>query len=139
MDNPAECEPLPPGVSTAPLEYREWKGLLDSVNAQTNASIVYVPERIDHWTLAPKRGDCDDYALTKRDELIKRGVPKGALHMAFALMAWGEPHVVLLVDTTEGQKVLDNLTDEVYDLEQMMAQRLSIQDATHPRKWTQIF
>lgn len=139
MDNPRECEPLPASESTTPINYRQWESRLDDVNRGVNASIIYQKELVDTWTVAPEKGDCDDYALTKLVRLLELDFPRGAMHFAYVLSANGESHVVLLVETDEGPKVLDNGSDEVYDLNQMMISRLSIQDLRNPRFWTQVF
>ena len=139
LENPSECEPLPASESTDPLNYLQWESRLDDVNRAVNASITYRKEASDHWDLSPTFGDCDDYAITKRDALIKLGLPRGAMQFAFVLLVTGESHLVLLIHTTKGYKVLDNNFDEVFDLEEMMISRLSIQDARTPRTWTQMF
>jgi predicted transglutaminase-like cysteine proteinase len=139
LENPADCEPLPSSESIAPINYLQWESRLDDVNRRINAAIIYTKEEVDHWAVAPKYGDCDDYAITKRAELVRVGLPKGAMQLAFALLVTGESHLVLLINTTEGYKVLDNNFDEVFDLEEMMISRLSIQGARNPREWEQKF
>lgn len=139
IENPKECEPLGIGESTGPINYLQWESRLDEVNQRINASIIYTKEEVDRWTFAPKHGDCDDYAVTKRAELARMGMPRGAMQFAFVLLVNEESHLVLLIQTTEGYKVLDNNFNEVFDLEEMMISRLSIQDARTPRNWTQMF
>jgi predicted transglutaminase-like cysteine proteinase len=52
---------------------------LIAVNDRVNSAIK--PERNDagiageRWILVPSSGDCNDYAVTKRHELIARGGP----------------------------------------------------------------
>lgn len=140
MDNPAECEPLPVHEPTTPINYRLWESRLDDANKTINGQIIYKRDTgEDTWSLAPSEGDCEDYALTKYAHLLKMGLPRGVMHFAYVLIAGGESHVVLLIETDEGPKVLDNNADEAYDLNQMMISRLSIQDVRNPRFWTQIF
>lgn len=139
LENPTDCAPLPSSGSTAPVNYLQWESRLDDVNRRVNASITYTKEQVDHWTFAPKFGDCDDYAITKRAELARLGLPKGVMQLAFVLLVSGESHLVLLINTAEGYKVLDNNFNEVFDLEELMISRLSIQDARTPRNWTQMF
>jgi len=70
----------------------------------------------DFWS-APQgrdaRGDCEDYVLAKRRELIAQGFPAEALSIAIVTTAWDESHAVLLVATDEGEMVLDNLTPRI--------------------------
>src|ERR1700730_14873934 len=52
--------------------------LLKRVNHRVNVSIVskskaYGSSLEDAWTIAPDRGDCNDYAVTKRHEILRRG------------------------------------------------------------------
>ena len=53
----------------------------------------------DEWRAGVKAGDCEDFALTKRRELIKAGLPSSALLMAVATTPSGEGHAVLVVRT----------------------------------------
>lgn len=81
-------------------------------------------------------GDCDDYALTKRNKLIAMGMSRGDLPMAHVMVhGQQQMHIVLLVRTDSGYKVLDNLNPDVYDLAQMKADRVSIQNARNPKAW----
>lgn len=49
--------------------------VLYSVNDEVNQSISYRIDRggKDVWKIAPKFGDCEDYAITKRQQLIDAG------------------------------------------------------------------
>jgi predicted transglutaminase-like cysteine proteinase len=69
----------------------------------------------DFWRLAIKEqhGDCEDYALTKRNQLIAAGVPFSALSIAIGQTRKGEKHAVLLVATDKGDVVLDNLSPHI--------------------------
>ena len=56
---------------------------LVEVNQQVNRSIQpkhYINDvSYDTWRIAPTAGDCNDYAITKRHELLARGWPSRAL------------------------------------------------------------
>lgn len=74
----------------------------------------------DDWSVmgAGAAGDCEDFALTKRDLLIRAGWPAGALHVGICFNQSqpvdGEAmHAVLAVDTDRGTYVLGNLQAEV--------------------------
>lgn len=63
----------------------------------------------DFWeAIGPKGGDCEDYALAKRAELLRLGLPLNALRLAVCRTETGEGHAVLTVDTDKGTYVLDN-------------------------------
>lgn len=55
-------------------------------------------------------GDCEDYVLAKRHELLARGVPAAALSIAVAHNGGNQTHAVLVVSTDKGDYILDNLS-----------------------------
>jgi predicted transglutaminase-like cysteine proteinase len=63
--------------------------------------------------VAPDRGDCNDYAVTKRHELLKSGLPSSALRLSVTKTATGIGHLVLVVVTTKGDLVMDSLADAI--------------------------
>lgn len=87
------------------------------VNAKINRAITPEPNLgglpAERWVLYPKSGDCNDYAVTKRHELIKRGWPSRALLLAEVVTTWGEHHLVVVVHTREGDFVADSLTPQI--------------------------
>ena len=121
---PAEVEPRRPTttISSALVDRRGplWRAVA-SVNAEVNAAIhaeddLRVYRQADYWTIpratgrARPVGDCEDFALTKRERLIAQGVPAEALSIALVTTRTGLSHAVLLVATDQGEYVLDNLT-----------------------------
>lgn len=99
---------------------RDQLKLVNQINQSVNrdvhsASDMDLYGQPEYWSL-PKLvngklyGDCEDYALEKRRQLIAAGVPEGALSMAVAVTARGESHAVLMVSLKSGDWVLDNLT-----------------------------
>ena len=90
---------------------------LAQVNASINAHIVPEPNLRglagEAWLIGPERGDCNDYAVTKRHELMARGWPARALLLSEVVTTWGEHHLVLVVRTVDGDLVLDNLTNRI--------------------------
>jgi predicted transglutaminase-like cysteine proteinase len=92
---------------------------LDEVNRRINRAIK--PETDikhygieDYWTI-PKdgRGDCEDYALLKRHILLAMGWPSSALLMTVVRIENGEGHAVLTAETTSGDLILDNRSDDL--------------------------
>ncbi len=94
--------------------------LLKSVNRQVNGSIRFVAERAgqDNWQIGASRGDCEDFALTKRQALIKSGVPASSLRIMVTQNRRGMPHAVLVVKTSGGDYVLDNEHQQVVTIAQ---------------------
>ena len=89
----------------------------------------------DVWSLAPQAGDCEDYALTKRHELIAQGWPANTLRLAVAYTAFGEGHMVLVVKTNSGDLVLDNRFDAIRRWDKTGLKWVMIQSASNPKKW----
>jgi len=58
-------------------------------------------------------GDCEDYALAKKETLLASGVSSDRLLMATVLDLDRNHHAVLILRTDRGDYVLDNLTDEI--------------------------
>lgn len=69
--------------------------------------------RNEHWTVANDAGDCEDIALRKRAELIKKGWDRKDLLLAVAKIPDGQLHAVLMVRTKTGDYILDNRHDAV--------------------------
>jgi predicted transglutaminase-like cysteine proteinase len=110
LQNPAECRRS--RVSTVSYTPRV-RHLLSSINDQVNRQIRPRSEKVDVWSIAATTGDCDDYVMTKRHRLIRAGVPASALRVAVVKTAWGEGHAVLVVKTSSGEYVLDNIRKSI--------------------------
>lgn len=116
MRDPAECgdgvleETRRAGTPAALAE-------LDRINRQVNAEIRPVTDMVqygveDYWTLPRSgKGDCEDYALLKRQRLIRAGWPVSSLLMTVVFDEKKEGHAVLTARTADGDYVLDNKTD----------------------------
>jgi predicted transglutaminase-like cysteine proteinase len=115
---------------------------LKKVNDHVNASIL--PERNDEglagerWVIAPASGDCNDYAVTKRAELLDRGWPARVLLLSEVATSWGEHHLVLVVRTRSGDLVLDNMTPAVRLWSKAPYQWVRMQTPQNPSYWATI-
>ncbi len=94
-----------------------WNALVE-VNAAANSAIEPATDqamfgREEVWSYPNKRGDCEDLALLKRRELMRRGWPVNALLLTVASRPNREGHAVLTVLTDRGDLVLDNLQPRV--------------------------
>ena len=110
MNNPVECRSSGSSIVTA--DYALMK-ILHKVNRQVNRSIKWTRDRGNVWKINSRTGDCEDYALTKRSRLTKLGVPAAALRMAIVKNRKGQGHAVLVVKTTKGDLVLDNVNNRI--------------------------
>jgi predicted transglutaminase-like cysteine proteinase len=116
---------------------KERRLVLQGINAQVNKDIRYKddPSDKDLWRAGVSAGDCDDYALTKRQKLLAAGWPSSALRIATARTEEGIGHAVLVVSTTEGDFVLDNRTNVVKPWYAARLYWIKIQSQDDPRKW----
>ncbi len=87
------------------------------------------------WHIAPRQGDCSDYAVTKRHELLARGWPSGALLLAEVILPSREHHLVLVVRTREDDLVLDNLSSDIRPASQSDYRWLRMQRKDNPNYW----
>ncbi|SPH18747.1 hypothetical protein DEA8626_02290 [Defluviimonas aquaemixtae] len=94
----------------------------------------------DVWALpTAKGGDCEDFALLKKKELIQRGVAPQNLLIATVLDRRGGPHAVLVLRTSHGDFVLDNLDSRILSWRQTGYTFLRMQDPSNPRRWNAVF
>ena len=87
------------------------------------------------WTVSASAGDCEDYVLTKRHQLIRAGIPASSLRIAYVKTRRGEDHAILIVKTNGKDLVLDNLTATIRPLSQTGYRVISISGA-NPLKWS---
>ena len=88
------------------------------------------------WLIGVERGDCNDYAVTKRHELMARGWPARALLLSEVVTTGGDHHLVLVVRTFDGDLVLDNLTGKIKPWFKTSYRWLRIQKPGVSRLWT---
>lgn len=123
------------------LTPERWADLRD-VNKAVNRDIV--PEHnamglaTESWLINPGRGDCNDYAVSKRHELLGRGWPSRALLLSEVVTNSGEHHLVLVVRTGSGDLVLDNLTPQIKPWSRAPYRWVRIQMPNHDRLWATI-
>jgi predicted transglutaminase-like cysteine proteinase len=139
---PSDCKSDPAENGRVELN-AETSGLLDRVNRSVNISITAMSKSYgsnlgDGWTIAPDMGDCNDYAVTKRHELLESGLPSKALRLSVVRTASGIGHLVLVVATTNGDIVLDNLTTAIRPWQTTDYQWLKIQSTSDPRYWNEV-
>lgn len=119
----------------------ERRAELEHINRSVNHSIR---ERSDYdvfgreevWSLPVDGvGDCEDFALLKRRELVALGWPTSALLMTVVRTSWGEGHAVLTVRTSEGDLVLDNRTSSIRRWDRTGHTFYLRQASNSPRTW----
>lgn len=133
LKHPEECR----GGGAASISVtNEIMATLKSVNGRVNRSIRPVSDgRVDVWSVNVTAGDCEDYVLAKRRQLIRAGLPASALRIAHVKTRSGEGHAILVVKTNGKDLVLDNLTNTIKPLSQTGYRVLAMSTAD-PTKWS---
>jgi predicted transglutaminase-like cysteine proteinase len=139
---PSDCKSNPADNDRIELNTKI-SAVLKRVNHGVNMSIVpilksYGSNLGDGWTVAPGAGDCNDYAVTKRHELLERGLPSKALRLSVVTTPSGIGHLVLVIATTKGDLVLDNLTEAIRPWQNTDYHWLKIQSPTDARFWYEV-
>jgi predicted transglutaminase-like cysteine proteinase len=110
---PRECSNAKAATSFFTVDARILYSELDSVNREVNAAIQPAPAdaiKFRQWTLFPPTGTCNDYVVSKRHELLRRGWPSSALQLAEIIIPkTGEHHLVLVANARGNTFILDNL------------------------------
>ena len=88
--------------------------------------------------LPDRKGDCEDFVLLKRRDLIDKGWPVGALLITVVRQQNGDGHAVLTVLTDRGDLVLDNLEPRVKLWSQTDYQYVKRQSEFDTGKWVAI-
>ncbi len=92
----------------------------------------------EKWMVAPREGDCNDYAVTKRHELLARGWPSSSLLLAEVIVPSGEHHLVLVVRTREEDVTLDSLNWNLRPVSQIPYHWVRAQQVGNPKFWSKI-
>lgn len=120
------------------MNEKRWDDLY-AVNDKVNREITYVRNDLglagDKWILSPAGGDCNDYAVTKRHELLARGWPSRSLLLAEVVTHWGEYHLVLVVRTHDGDLVLDSINKSIRPFKEARYRWLRLQSPRNPKHW----
>lgn len=125
------------------LTASSWQAL-ETVNENVNRALRPVSDlehygRVEYWTIPTDgMGDCEDYALTKRQLLMQAGMPLRALRIAVARTWKGEEHAVLTVATDHGDYVLDNLTAMIRSWDDTGYEWIERQDPDHEWGWVSL-
>jgi predicted transglutaminase-like cysteine proteinase len=143
LQNPRDCRVARRIFRAGPVTLTaSRRAELDAVNTRVNREIR--PERnvggvaAERWTLAPATGDCNDYAVTKRHELLARGWPARALLLAEVVVPSGEHHLVLVIRTTSGDLVADNLNAQIRPWTAPRYRWVRAQSPRHPMFWSMV-
>ena len=152
---PARAESAPPSGARSLCKLYDWAcrppsgrqltdaqiGFAADVNRRINGQVREITDaaqygRAEVWALPTRRGgDCEDFALLKKRDLVAAGLPPERLLLASVLDRRRESHAVLVLRTDRGDLVLDNLTDHVSDWRSTGYTFLRMQDPRRPSRW----
>lgn len=139
---PGECRQKT--ASNAPIELSRglWSAMVN-VNASVNASVAPKTDmemwgREEVWSYPDGQGDCEDYVLEKRRQLMALGVPAGDLLITVVRQPNGDGHAVLTVRTSLGDFILDNLEARVLAWDETPYTYLKRQSETNSGVWVKI-
>lgn len=115
--HPAECSISSENSAPLTLNQQVWQEII-TINANINERIaprtdMEVWGHEEYWEYPTTAGDCDDYMLLKRRELIALGIPANTLLMTVVRQPNGEGHAVLTIRTDRGDFILDNMDQRV--------------------------
>lgn len=142
---PDECSIRSRNVAPAKMTRDFWE-LIVNVNSHVNQTVkpltdmeIYGVE--EYWGYPDKVGnvgDCEDYVLEKRRELMQAGISPADLLITVVRKPDGEGHAVLTVRTDTGDFILDNLADSVKNWSETEYTYLKRQATNNTGRWVSI-
>ncbi len=140
--NPVECNIRLRDRGPEHMSGALWKEIV-AVNVGVNAAIKPVNDldiygKDEVWAYPEGAGDCEDYVLEKRRDLMRQGLSLSNLLITVVRKPDGEGHAVLTVRTDKGDFILDNLTDSVRQWDATGYRFLKRQATNHTGRWVTI-
>ncbi|KQZ31882.1 transglutaminase [Mesorhizobium sp. Root552] len=140
---PQECRQATPKQAPVELTRALWDKIV-SVNNSVNTSVAPRTDmemwgREEVWSFpANGEGDCEDYVLEKRRQLMQAGVPAGNLLVTVVRQPNGDGHAVLTAHTSMGDFILDNLEPRVLTWDETEYTYLKRQSDRNSGAWVTI-
>ncbi|WP_026227718.1 transglutaminase-like cysteine peptidase [Hoeflea sp. 108] len=141
--NPSECSIKQRDPGPEQLSGALWRKIV-AINVSVNAAVkpmndIDIYGRDEVWAYPDKGvGDCEDYVLEKRRMLNREGVSLANLLITVVRKPDGEGHAVLTVRTSQGEFILDNLTDAVRPWDETGYNYLKRQSTENTGRWVSI-
>jgi predicted transglutaminase-like cysteine proteinase len=139
---PEECGQKTTSKTPVQLTRKLWAAIVDINN---NVNVAVEPRtdmemwgQEEHWSYPEGFGDCEDYVLEKRRQLMALGVPAGSLLITVVRQPDGSGHAVLTIRTSAGEFILDNLEPRVLAWADTEYTYLKRQSERHSGVWMQI-
>ena len=136
---PADCRAEKDVDQVVTLTQAVWNQL-NRVNTVVNNAVLPATDMeiygvLERWEYPRLVGDCEDYVLEKRRELIGSGWPESALLITVVRDETGSGHAVLTVRTNRGDVVLDNKTEKIQLWTETAYTYLKRQSTRDPNTW----
>lgn len=136
---PADCRVEKDVDQVVTLTQAVWNQL-NRVNTVVNNAVLPATDMeiygvLERWEYPRLVGDCEDYVLEKRRELIGSGWPESALLITVVRDETGSGHAVLTVRTNRGDVVLDNKTEKIQLWTETAYTYLKRQSTRDPNTW----
>ncbi len=136
---PADCRPEKDIDQVVTLTQAVWNQL-NQINTAVNTAVLPATDMeiygvLERWDYPKLAGDCEDYVLEKRRDLIQSGWPQSALLITVVRDETGSGHAVLTVRTNRGDVVLDNKTDKILVWADTPYTYLKRQSTRDPNSW----
>jgi predicted transglutaminase-like cysteine proteinase len=127
-------------IVLTPERWTELNIINRDVNRSIFAEVMPGNGATEKWVISPSTGDCKDYAVTKRHELLARGWPSRALLLSEVVIPSGEHHLILVVRVKDADLVLDNLNNYIRLAAMTYDQYLwvRIQSPQNPKFWVRV-
>lgn len=140
--NSAECKIHTRDLGPQHVTGTIWRNIV-AINALVNGSVrpmtdVDVYGKDEVWAYPNGVGDCEDFVLEKRRDLMREGLALSNLLITVVRQPDGQGHAVLTVRTDKGDFILDNLTDAIRQWDQTGYVFLKRQSSDHPGSWVTI-
>lgn len=143
MKYPNDCQVQGTVLDAGPITLtRERRAELVRINAKVNHAIhwtrMHDTPSTEKWVISPKFGDCNDYAVTKRHDLLALGWPSRDLLLAEVVTTWGEHHLVLVVRTDKGDLVADSIDKRIRNWAVTPYRWVRVETPSNPKFWATI-
>jgi predicted transglutaminase-like cysteine proteinase len=138
LENATDCSKQRSATQQVKMTRELWSELL-SVQYDINRKFRPTREVRFAWDYSSDgTGNCVQFALEKRRALIMLGWPPGALQLATAVTPAKIGHLVLVIDTDEGDWVLDNLRPDVVRWQQLPYRWIARQQGASMEDWVAV-
>lgn len=136
---PGDCRAETEKNQVVTLTQGVWNQL-NRINVAVNTAVLPATDMevfgvLERWDYPQLAGDCEDYVLEKRRDLIRTGWPESALLITVVRDETGSGHAVLTVRTNRGDVVLDNKTDQILVWNDTSYTYLKRQSTVDPNRW----